>query len=152
VPHGFASHSILKSRYQFHDPYYPTSRCVVYRRAVFEELGGFVSSIVGQEDVEFVIRMNIADKKILNCPELEYLHPPLIVDNLRKPTAVGASFASLRGRYPFLVWMLLLINGIRHLPLLPLWFNKRFVMQGRFSLGFLLGIVYYALGKKTEYS
>ncbi len=152
VPHGCASFSLIKDKYDYHDPYYPTSRCMGYTREVLGEMEGFVSDMVGQEDVEFVVRLNAARKKIVQSPRLDYYHPPLIVDNLRKPAAVGASFAKLRSRYPFLILLMLIMNGARHLPLLLLPFNKRFLMQGKFSLGFLLGVLYSVVGKTTTYS
>ncbi len=116
------------------------------------ELGGFVSLMTGQEDVEFTVRFLAAGKRAVRCSSLEYLHPPLLVDTLDKARAVGASFSKLRGRYPLLVWLSLILNGARHLPLLLLPFNKQFLMQGRFGLGFLLGALFSGRGRGKSYT
>lgn len=140
VPRGRAAFSLVCDRYAFHDPFFMTSRCCAYRRSVLSELGGFMSDFVGQEDVEFVIRFLLAGKRALNAPQLEYFHPPLLVPNLRKPQAVGSSFYGLRRRYPFVIWLLVILNCCRHAPLylLPV---RRFREMGRFGLGFLMGVV-----------
>ena len=152
IPHGAASYGILKGKYDFHDPYYPTSRCMAYRREVMRDLGGFVSDIIGQEDVEFIIRFIASGRTFHQTATLEYYHPPLIVNKISKASAVGLSFAKLRGRYPFLLWLMLLVNGSRYLPLLLFPFKTKWRMQGRFSLGFLLGILYAAVGANAGYS
>jgi GT2 family glycosyltransferase len=147
VPHGQSSYGLLKGKYDFHDSYFMTSRCTAYRRTVLAELGGFIDDFIGQEDVEFVVRFLMAGKRALNVPELEYYHPPLLVGNFRKPMAVGQSFFRVRERYPFLIWMLLLLNCSRHAPLyLVPW--GRFREMGRFGLGFLLGVLAGMCGKK----
>jgi GT2 family glycosyltransferase len=139
VPHGHASFSLAADRYDFHDPYFMTSRCMAYRQEVLLELGGFVSDFVGQEDVEFVIRFFMAGKSYLNEPGLNYFHPPLLVPNFRKPKAVGHSFYKLRSRYPLLLWILVVANCSRHslLYLLPV---RKFREMGRFGIGFMTGI------------
>jgi GT2 family glycosyltransferase len=151
IPFGSASYCLLKGKYDFHDPYFPTNRCMVYRSDVLRELGGFVSEIIGQEDVEFVIRFIAAGKRFYNSSRLNYLHPPLILNNLKKAAAVGMSFANLKKRYPFAIWLVLLINCSRYLPLLLLPVNIKWRMQGMFSFGFLLGVIYSITGRKTEY-
>jgi glycosyltransferase involved in cell wall biosynthesis len=140
VPHGHASFAQIEGRYDYHDPYFMTSRCTAYRRSVLAELGGFVSDFIGQEDVEFVIRFLLAGRRSENCDALRYFHPPLLVGNLRKPMAVGSSFFRLRKRYSFLLWLLVLANGCRHAPLylLP---GRRNREMGRFGVGFLAGVV-----------
>jgi glycosyltransferase involved in cell wall biosynthesis len=140
VPHGQASFSVVEGRYDYHDPYFMTSRCTAYRRSVLAELGGFMSGFVGQEDVEFVIRFLLAGRRSLQVAELNYFHPPLLVGNFRKPMAVGSSFAQLRGKYPLVLWLLALLNCGRHAPLylLP---GRRNREMGRFGLGFLAGAV-----------
>lgn len=149
VPHGFASFSCRQDRYSFHDPYFMTSRCTAYRRTVLQELGGFMNHFVGQEDVEFVTRFTIAGKNARNADSLHYYHPPLLVPNTRKPRAVGFSFFGLKGRYPLLIWVLLLANCARHAPLwlLPI---RRYREQGRFGIGFLQGILDGILGSKEQ--
>lgn len=140
VPHGNASFSLLKDRYAFHDHYFMTSRCMAYRRGVLQELGGFISDFVGQEDVEFVIRFFMAGKNSINEPALDYYHPPLLVPNFRKPKAVGHSFCKLRTRYPFILWLLVIVNCSRHAPLylMP---SRKFREMGRFGIGFMAGVI-----------
>jgi glycosyltransferase involved in cell wall biosynthesis len=140
VPHGSASYSLINGRYDYHDPYFMTSRCTAYRRSVLAELGGFVSNFIGQEDVEFVLRFIIAGKNSLNVSELHYFHPPLLVPNFRKPMAVGYSFSMLKTRYPMVLWLLVVLNCSRHAPLylLPV---RRFREMGRFGIGFLVGVI-----------
>lgn len=151
VPFGSASYCLLKGRYSFHDPYFPTSRCMAYRREVLDELGGFVSDIVGQEDVEFVIRFVAASKRFFHSEHLAYFHPPLILDRMEKAASVGVSFAKLRRRYPFLIWLMLLLNGSRYLPLSFFPITTKWNMQSRFSRGFMLGIIYSMIGKEAKY-
>jgi glycosyltransferase involved in cell wall biosynthesis len=151
VPCGRASLFLLKGRYGFHEPHFPTSRCMAYRREALIDLAGFVSEIIGQEDVEFVIRYIAAGRTFHRAEGLEYFHPPLIADTLGKPVAVGMSFAGLRARYPLVVWILLLVNGARYLPLLFLPGRMKWRMQGRFSLGFIIGLFNALAGKKAEY-
>ena len=140
VPHGNASFACLPDRYDFHDPYFMTSRCTAYRRSVLIELSGFMENFVGQEDVEFVIRFMMSGKQALQAPELDYYHPPLLVPNFRKPMAVGSSFCGLRSRYPLVIWLLVILNCARHAPLylLPV---RRYREMGRFGIGFMMGTV-----------
>ena len=140
IPHGGASYALIDGHYDFHDPYFMTSRCTAYRRSALAELGGFISNFIGQEDVEFVVRFIIARKKSRRAPELHYFHPPLLVPNFRKPMAVGYSFSMLKSRYPTLLWLLVILNCARHAPLflLPI---RRYNEMGRFGIGFLAGVV-----------
>jgi len=145
VPHGSASYSVVNGRYGYHDPFFMTSRCTAYRRTVLAELSGFISDFIGQEDVEFVIRFLLSGKKSLNVPELNYFHPPLLVGNFNKPMAVGMSFSGLKKRYSTVVWILVLLNCMRHAPLylFPGRFNRE---MGRFGIGFFLGVIKGLLG------
>ncbi len=152
MPRGSASYSIIEGRYSFHDPYFPTNRCMAYRRETLRDLGGFVSEIVGQEDVEFAVRLAASGKNALRSERLSYMHPPLVTTGTGKAAAVGLSFAKLRGRYPLPVWLMLLANGSRYLPLLAVPFNTRCRMQGMFSLGFLKGVWYSFTGRKIDYN
>jgi len=47
---------------------------------------------------------------------------------------------------------MLLINGLRDIPKLICPFSTKYRMQGKFSLGFMLGILYAMTGKKLEYN
>lgn len=149
IPHGHASYAIIDSRYDYHDAYFMTSRCMAYRRGVLLELGGFMDHFVGQEDVEFVARFTMAGKISFTAANLNYFHPPLLVPTIRKPRAVGFSFFHLRKRYPALIWLLLLLNCARHAPLwlVPI---RRYKEQGRFGVGFLLGIFDAIRGSKEQ--
>lgn len=140
VPHGMASYALIKGKYGYHEPYFMTSRCTAYQRKVLAELGGFMGHFVGQEDVEFVVRFSMAGKRSINAPELEYYHPPLLVPNFSKPKAVGFSFSGLKSRYPFILWLLVMLNCSRHAPLyfLPV---RRYREMGRFGIGFLAGVI-----------
>ena len=140
VPRAFSSFYVVKGRYGFLDSYFPANRCTAYSRAAIRDLGGFVSSIIGQEDVEFVIRFIASGRSAKSAPHLEFFHPPLLLPNLRKPKAVGRSFYQLKSRYPTVVWLLLLMNCARHAPLclIP---TRKYQEMGRFGLGFLLGVV-----------
>ncbi len=151
VPNGSSNYCLLKGRYGFHDDYFPSNRCMAYTRKILEELGGFVSEIVGQEDVEFVIRFIASGNSFHQADQLGYLHPPLIVNGLGKPASVGFSFAHIRKRYSLFVWLMLLLNGIRYVPLLLVPLTMKWRMQGKFSLGFLIGILYSAVGKRVNY-
>jgi len=152
MSHGYASFCEIDQLYQYHDPFFPTNRCMAYTREVLKELSGFNSSIIGQEDVEFNIRLELSKKNILKLSELNYLHPPLIQHNFRKSASVGLSYYNLKKRYPFSIWVLLLINGCRYLPYGLLSFKKKYLYQFKFSAGFLLGIFYGIKGKKVGYN
>ena len=147
IPKGQASFALLKDRYDYHDHYFMTNRCMAYRRTVLTELHGFMSDFVGQEDVEFSIRYTMTGKTSIETPELNYCHPPLLIDNLQKPMAVGMSFYGIKGRYPFLIWLLALANGSRHAPLLLLP-SRKFQEMGKFGMGFMAGVLNALLGKK----
>ncbi len=152
IPRGAASYCVLEGKYCYHQPYFPTNRCMAYRREVLKELKGFISEITGQEDVEFVVRFMASGRKFYQSNRLNYLHPPLIMTNSKKARAVGLSFAKLRHRYPLIIWLMLLANGSRYLPLLLFPISQKVRMQGRFSLGFLVGVFYSMIGRKIEYN
>jgi len=140
LPLGKAVFCEWPGGYDFHDPHFPTSRCTAYRRQVLMELGGFMSSFVGQEDVEFVLRFTLMGKIALPLPKLTYFHPPLLVPNLKKPAAVGVSFARLRGRYSAMMLWMAALNCSRHMPLILSW-KRRHREMGRFGIGFFLGFL-----------
>lgn len=140
MPQGNASFAEWPGGYDFHDPFFPTSRCTAYRRKVMQQLKGFISNFVGQEDVEFVIRFTLSGKKALPLSELNYFHPPLLVPNYKKPAAVGISFARLRGRYSAPMLWLAALNCSRHAPLLLAW-KRQHREMGRFGLGFFRGFI-----------
>lgn len=151
IPYGAASYALIKGRYDYHDPYFMTNRCMAYKREVLIELGGFISDFIGQEDVEFAIRFAVAGKKAINDGRLNYMHPPLIVTSLSKPRAVGASFVELRRKYSVPIWLMALLNGCRWMPLAISPFMKH-RMQGMFGVGFCMGIISSPFGKANEYN
>lgn len=151
VPMGCASFCLIKNKYQFHDPFFPANKCMAYSRKTLTELKGFNSEIIGQEDVEFTIRLGTRNKKLLNRPELVYYHPPLIQQGYNKSAAVGLSYYRLKKQYPFAIWILLLMNGCRFLPFGVLQLGDKYKNQFRFSMGFLIGIFYGIINKKVDY-
>ena len=38
IPRGSASYCLIKGKYSFHDPYFPTNRCMAYRRETLRDL------------------------------------------------------------------------------------------------------------------
>ena len=138
IPRGTASWCLVKEKYQFHDAYFFTNRCMAYRRSCLINMGGFDSGFTGQEDVELAIRFISLKYSYMKTDRLRYYHPPLIYHNLNKGAAVGASFA--RSAYPFFIKIFLLINGARWLPLLFLSGTKN-KNQGLFAAGFVKGFV-----------
>ncbi len=138
VPKGNASYTLLKNRYGYHDPYFFSNRCVAYRRECLIRLKGFDNTFVGQEDVELAIRFLANGYKFLKSRDLEYYHPPLVVEKLNKPKAVGFSFA--RSKYSPLFKSLLALNGSRWLPLFAIPTQQN-IEKARFAFGFLLGFL-----------
>ncbi|NIQ14133.1 MAG: glycosyltransferase [Candidatus Dadabacteria bacterium] len=152
MPKGIASFSITNNRYQYHDSFFPTNRCMAYTRELLKDMGGFISDIVGQEDVEFTVRLLTQKKKIIKSDELEFHHPPLIYEDTNKGKAVGYSFGNLRVKYPFLIWLFLILNGCRYLPLFLLSAFDKFKYQYNFSIGFFQGFLSSFFGKKPDYN
>ena len=151
MPYGRASYSVIAGRYAYHDPFFYTNRCMAYRRSCLIGMGGFDSSFLGQEDVEFAIRFIAKGYRAIKTKHLCYYHPPLIYRDSGKGEAVGLSFAD--SKYSLWVKLLLFLNGVRWLPL--------FVFQGvesknkaLFAYGFAKGFIYgfFKRSKKTGYS
>ncbi len=140
IPHGKASFATIRGKYDYHIPFFMSSRCMAYRRNVLKELSGFYSNFVGQEDVEFAIRFFMTGKKCVESDKVVFFHPPHVLGKMSKAMAVGMSFASLRKRYPLLLFAFTITNGARHAPLylIPI---KKFREMGRFGLGFLAGVL-----------
>ena len=147
MPEGFASHALIKYRYEYHDPFFFTNRCMAYRKNCLLALKGFDSNFVGQEDVEFAIRFTVKNYKVLKTKALKYYHPPLIYTDTSKGYAVGASFA--QSKYNPVIKSLFLINGIRWLPLyfMPGLKNK---FMARFAVGFLKGFMHTIFNKQAK--
>jgi len=115
MPLGRASYALIEGRYDYHDPYFFTNRCMAYRRSCLIEMKGFDSGFIGQEDVEFAVRFIASGYSAHKADDLCYYHPPMIFNDPGKGMAVGASFA--RSKYPGFVKAMLFVNGIRWLPL-----------------------------------
>nr|WP_319392818.1 glycosyltransferase family 2 protein [uncultured Desulfobacter sp.] len=149
MSHGRASYSLINGRYDFHDPYFFTNRCMAYRKTCLEKLNGFDSGFIGQEDVELAIRFIASGYTALKAECLNYYHPPLVCENSNKARAVGASFAA--SKYSGIVKCLLFFNGTRWLPLyISPALKHRFM--ARFAFGFLkgfLGQLFHGQSKQT---
>ena len=115
IPFGSASYAIIQGKYDYHDPYFFTNRCMAYRRSCLVSMKGFDSGFIGQEDVEFAVRFLAKGHKSCKAEDLHYYHPPMVYHDAGKGMAVGASFA--RSKYSFFAKLLLGINGMRWLPL-----------------------------------
>lgn len=152
IPLGIASYCLVKGKYQYHDRFFPANKCTALRKSVLKELGGYMDEIIGQEDVEFYMRYSLAGKKFMKSTELEYFHPPFIFNDFKKAAAVGSSYTNIRNRYPFTIWLLLILNGLRYLPYIFIPLTTRIRMHIIFSTGFLVGIFYSLKGKDIQYS
>ncbi len=152
IPKGFSSFCVVEGQYEHHDLYFPASKCTAYNKNVLIELGGFVDEIIGQEDVEFYMRFSLAGKQFYNSSTLEYFHPPFIFNNLNKAAAVGLSYTNIRYRYPLIIWIMLIINGLRYLPYILFPLTEKMRMEITFSRGFLYGIYCSITGKDIGYS
>lgn len=148
IPKGNASFCLIKPKYSYHDPYFFTNRCMAYRRKCLIELKGFDNNFIGQEDVEFAIRFLAKGYKYIKTDAIQYYHPPFIVKDLKKPQAVGYSFA--QSKYPFYLKILLVINGARWLCriIYPTFKN---INMAKFSVGFIFGFL-KGLCKKEKVS
>lgn len=150
IPFGSVSYSLIKGKYNYHDPYFPSNRCTAYRKSSLYRLSGFDSEFTGQEDVELSIRFIAEKMTAVKTDSLQYYHPPLIYADTNKGYAVGASFA--KSRFPILFKILLLINGSRWILLffIPGLKNK---YKARFALDYFKGFVAQLINKtqKIEY-
>jgi len=145
IPRGNPSYCLLAGKYSFHDPYFFTNRCMAYRRSCMKEMKGFDSNFIGQGDVEFSIRFLAKGYRFLTTDEIQYFHPPLIVQNISKAEAVGYSFS--KAKYGPLLKFILGINGIRWLPRVAIPTKKNRYMAA-FSMGFLVGFIKGLSGMK----
>ena len=76
--------------------------CLVARRELFEELGGFDPRLRSGGDVEFGNRVAAAGHRLRYCPDLEMYHPTrtTLGSLLRKARRVGRGKTQLRRNYP----------------------------------------------------
>ncbi len=147
IPQANPLFGIIRGRYEFLDRFSMANRCIFYRKSVIQELGGFMKGLAGYEDIELSIRLMIKDPRILQEKGLNYYHPPLYFDSLRKPLAIGQSIFNMQRQYSLPVWLLAYFNGLRFLPLglIP---GDRFRQWFKISLGILL---YPFTGKSYYY-
>lgn len=140
MPRGLASYSLINGKYQYHDPFFFTNRCMAYRKNSLIRLKGFDSNFIGQEDVELAIRFTANRLKAFKDNNIVYYHPPLIYHDTSKGYAVGASFAG--SKHSAGMKLLIFLNGIRWLPL-ALFPGVKNKYMARFATGFLKGFVNY---------
>ena len=147
IPKGNSSFCLIQHRYSYHDPYFFTNRCMAYRKKCLIELNGFDSNFIGQEDVEFAIRFLAKGYKYIKTDEIQYYHPPFIVKDLKKPQAVGYSFA--QSKYSFYLKIPLAINGARWLYriIYPTFKNRQ---MSKFAIGFFIGFLEGIFKKKVQ--
>ena len=147
IPKGNSLFCLRHSRYSYHDPYFFTNRCMAYRKSCLLKLNGFCNNFIGQEDVEFAIRFLAKGYKYIKTEKIQYFHPPFIVKDLKKPQAVGFSFA--RSSYPVPIKILLGLNGSRWLYriLYPTLKNR---YMAKFAIGFLIGFLKGIFKKNSE--
>ena len=116
LPRAHALYGIVKERYDFLDAYSFTNRCSLFRRAVLEQIGGFNRDLNTYEDTEMSIRLMIKNFRAVKTDALNYFHPPLYFDSMRKPLAIGQTIFQMRQHYSWLVWVLAYVNALRFLP------------------------------------
>lgn len=147
MPLGQASWALIKGKYDYHDPYFFSNRCMAYKKTCLMALNGFNADFIGQEDVELAIRFVHHGFNAQKSKTLVYFHPPLVYADSSKGYAVGASFASSRYSLPFK--FLLMLNGSRWIFrfFLPGLKNK---YMARFGLGFLAGFISKVLKQNRE--
>lgn len=150
MPRGKASYGLINGKYQYHDPFFFTNRCMAYRKSCLLKLNGFDSNFTGQEDVELAIRFMAKNYSVLKSNDLVYYHPPMIYNNTDKGYAVGSSFA--KSKYNRFIKFLLFINGARWLLFYFLPGAKNRYMS-RFASGFFKGFLYslFNIRKKIDY-
>ncbi len=109
-------YGIIKAKYDFLDRFSFACRCCLYRREYLEDLGAFKANLNCYEDVELSMRLIIKEARILEAEELEYLHPPLYFESMRKPLSTGQAIFQMRAHYSFFVWLLIYLHTLRFLP------------------------------------
>ena len=146
IPQAGALFGILRTHYDFLDRFSFAGRCSFYRRKTLEELGGFLTGLYAYEDIELSIRLMMKKPRVVLAESLNYYHPPLYFDSMRKPLAIGQAIFQMRQHYSFFVWLLVYINALRFLPygLIP---GQRYRHWFKISLGVLL----YPLTGKSYY-
>ena len=76
VPHGSADFCIIAGRYDYHEPYFPTNRCMAYRSDVLHELGGFVPTLSGRKTLSWWSGLLPRAKNTGSRPDFDiFIHP-----------------------------------------------------------------------------
>ena len=147
IPQAHSLYGIVSAHYDFLDKFSFTNRCSFYRRKTIEEVGGFLKGLQTYEDIELSIRLMVKKPRVMHMDELNYYHPPLYFDSMRKPLAIGQAIFQIRQHYSLTVWLLVYLNALRFLPygLLP---GERYRHWFKISLGVLL---YPFTGKSYYY-
>ena len=138
IPKGNALFCLIRKHYSYHDPFFFTNRCMAYRRSCLIEMKGFDSNFIGQEDVEFAIRFIAKGCKFIKSNEIQYYHPPFIVEGFNKAMAVGYSFS--KSKYKKWIKLILGINGTRWL-LRIIGPTQKNIYMAKFSWGFMIGFI-----------
>ena len=146
IPQAHSLYGVVSAHYDFLDKFSFTNRCSFYHRKIIEDVGGFLKGLNTYEDTELSLRLMIKKTRVLHMEELNYYHPPLYFDSMRKPLAIGQTIFQMRRYYSIPVWLLVYLNALRFLPLglLP---GHRFRHWFKISLGVLL----YPLTGKSYY-
>lgn len=147
IPFGSASYAMIQGKYDYHEPYFFTNRCMAYRRSCLVSMKGFDSGFIGQEDVEFAVRFIASGHLACKADNLRYFHPPMVYHDPGKGVAVGASFA--RSKYSCFVKLLLGMNGMRWLPL-GLSSKKENRNKATFAWGFAKGFIKSLLKRPSK--
>lgn len=136
MPFGKALLCPQKPNYKILDSYSFATRCCLYKRSSLEAIRG-CRNLITYDDIELGIRMELWGGKVLKTDELEYYHPALYFDSLKKPIAIGQSIFQLRKSYPWYAWLLIYINALRFLPciLIPTTENRQWF---KISFGVLI--------------
>jgi len=147
IPQAHCLYGVVGAHYDFLDKFSFTNRCSFYRRKTIEGIGGFLKGLQTYEDTELSIRLMIKIPKVIHMEELNYYHPPLYFDSMRKPLAIGQTIFQIRRQYSLLVWLLVYLNALRFLPLVLLP-GQRYRHWAKISWGVLL---YPFTGKSYYY-
>ena len=146
LPHAHSLYGIVKARYDFLDTYSFTNRCSLFQRTVLEQVGGFNKDLNTYEDTEMSIRLMIKEFQVIKTDQLNYYHPPLYFDSMRKPLAIGQTISQMRKHYSWLIWLLVYFNALRFLPygFLPF---REFRQWFKISLG----VLFFSFSRKSYY-
>jgi len=147
LPQAHALYGVVGAHYDFLDKFSFTNRCSFYRRKTIEDAGGFLKGLQAYEDIELSIRLMLKKPKVCHSKGLNYFHPPLYFDSMRKPLAIGQTIFQIRKYYSFLVWLLVYFNALRFLPF-GLLGGQRYRHWFKISLGVLM---YPFTGKSFYY-